>query len=92
MYDCKNYREIENNEKIHIAMANFAPPADLLWDTSPAADRDQRADFDTCPANCDRFAIPDAFAYANQPPNRNAHPSSQPFTSRYTFANRNTLP
>ena len=37
-------------------MANFAPPADLLWDTSLAADRDQRADFDARSANCDRLA------------------------------------
>ena len=44
-------------------MANFAPPADLLWDTSLAADRNQRADFDARSANCDRLANGDAFAY-----------------------------
>ena len=50
-------------------MANFAPPADLLWDISPAADRDQRADFDARSANCDSRAECDAFACANDPAN-----------------------
>ena len=69
MYDCKNYRRIENDKKTHIAMANFAHPADILWDTSPAADRDQRADFDARSANRDRLvngdACPDSNAYPN---------------------------
>jgi hypothetical protein len=69
MYDCKNYRKIENDEKIHTAMANFAPPADLLWDTSPAADRDPRADFDARSANRDRLANGDTCPDANDPAN-----------------------
>ena len=44
-------------------MANFAPPANLLWDTSPVADRDPRADFDARSANCDRLANGDFFAH-----------------------------
>lgn len=71
MYDCKNYRKIENDEKTHTAMANFAPSAGLLWDTSPVTDRNQRSDFDARSANRNCFANRDRLANGNACPDAN---------------------